>query len=54
MYVKNSLSFDIVIGDLFNISNCDVEFSTICIKTPHTRHLYLISVYRPPACKVKN
>ena len=34
MYVKNSLSFDIVIGDLFNISNCDVEFSTICIKTP--------------------
>ena len=54
IYVKNSLSFDIVVGNMFNMSNCDIEFNTICIKRPHTRRLYLISVYRPPTGKVNN
>ena len=39
---------------MFSMSNCDIEFNTICIKRPHTRRLYLIFVYRPPTGKVKN
>ena len=54
IYVNNPLSFDIVIGNMFSMSNCDIEFNTICIKRPHTRHLYLFSVYRPPTGKVNN
>ena len=39
---------------MFSMFNCDVRFNTICTKRPHTRHLYLISVYRPPTGKVNN
>ena len=54
VYIKNSLAFDTVNGDLFNISNNDTELTTLCIKRPHTRRLYLISLYRPPTGKVRN
>ena len=53
-YISNTLSYDILIGDLFNVSNSDIELTTLCIKRPHTRRLYLLSVYRPPSGKVKD
>ena len=54
VYVENTLSFDIIDGDMFNVSKNDVELTTLCIKRPHTRRLYLLSIYRPPTGKVKN
>ena len=54
IYLKNSLLFDHVPGDLFNVSTNDIELCTICIKCPHTRRLYLCSVYRPPTGNVQN
>ena len=54
IYVKNSLSFDIVSDNMFSMSNCDIEFNTIRINRPHTRHLYIVSVNRPPTGKVSN
>ena len=54
IYLKNSLLFDHVPGDLFNVSTNDIELCTICIRRPHTRRLYLCSVYRPPTGNVQN
>ena len=54
VYIKNTLSFDSINGGLFNVSNNDIELTTLCVKRPHTRCLYLISVYRPPSGNVKN
>ena len=54
IYFKNLLLFYHVHGDLFNVSTNDTELCTICIKRPHTRRLYLCSVYRPPSGNVQN
>ena len=54
IYFKNLLLFYHVHGDLFNVSTNDIELCTICIKRPHTRRLYLCSVYRPPSGNVQN
>ena len=37
IYLKNSLLYDHVPGDLFNVSSTDIELCTICIRRPHTR-----------------
>ena len=54
VYIKDTLSFDNINGDMFNVSNCNIEFTTLCIKRPHTRRMYLLAVYRPPTGKVKD
>ena len=54
VYIVNTLSFDVINGDLYNVSNNDIELTTLCINRPHTRRLYLLSVYRPPTGNVKN
>ena len=53
VYVRDTLSFDTLNGGLFNVSSSDIEFTTLCIKRPHTKRLYLISIYRPPNGNVK-
>ena len=54
IYVKNNIPFDIIMGEVFNASNSDSEIATICVKRPHTRPLYLVTVYRPPDGNIKN
>ena len=53
IYLKNTLLYDLVPGDIFNVSSTDIELCTICIRRPHTRRLYLCSVYRPPTGNVQ-
>ena len=47
VYIRNDYPY-IITGDYFNKSSNDIEVTTICIKRPHTRPLYLTSTYRPP------
>ena len=41
-------------GIAFNVSNEDVELASISISRPHTRKLYVITVYRPLNGNFKN
>ena len=48
VYIRNDHPHMHITGDIFNKSCIDIESTTISIKGPHTRPLYLIATYRPP------
>ena len=48
IYIRNDHPHMYITGDIFNKSCSDIEITTISIKRPHTRPLYLISTYRRP------
>ena len=48
MYIRNDIIYDSIVGDTFNITNMDIEITTLSIRWPHTRKMILILVYRPP------
>ena len=48
LYIRNDIIYDSIVGDTFNITNMDIEITTLSIRRPHTRKMILILVYRPP------
>ena len=48
IYVKNMLTASLMYYDACISTSKDAEIYTVCIKFPHTRPLYVITLYRPP------
>ena len=46
-YIRNDCHYELLPDTLFNISNKYVEIASLSICHPHTRKLYIITVYRP-------
>ena len=54
LYIRNDCIYETLPDIAFNISNEDVEIMSIFISRPHTRKLFVITVYRPPNGNFKN
>ena len=48
IYTKNTLTVAPMHNNVCISSNTNAELLTVCIKLPHTRPLYVVTLYRPP------
>ena len=48
IYTKSMLTVSPMQNNVCIVSNANAEFYTICIKLPHTRPIYIVTLYRPP------